>query len=87
MAEATQFTFKLSEVLEMLVKHLDVHEGQWSLLLGIQLSVGAFGPTPADTFPGGAVSLRELGIARVEAGTKPGPGSIVVDAAVVNPKE
>jgi len=86
MAEATQFTVDLKKLIELLIKNNNIHEGQWTLMLGIQVGPGNYGPNPEQLFPGVAVSFNQVGIQRLAPGeaTK-GPGAIVVDAAEVNP--
>ena len=87
MAESNQYTMTLKEVAELIVKKIDVHEGSWSLLLGVQIGVGNFGPTPDQTFPGATVTIQQIGIQRVDPNSPViNPGSVVVNAAVVNPK-
>ncbi len=88
MAEAKQYTVTLNEIVELIIKKIDIHDGQWNLLLGLQVGVGKFGPTPEQTFPGASVAISQVGIQRVEPGTPiDGPGVIVVDAAKVNPAQ
>jgi hypothetical protein len=88
MAEVNQYALPLKELLEVLIKHIDIHEGEWSLAIGFQVGVGGFGPTPEQTFPGATVTVHQVGIQRFISTTEtPGPGSIIVDAAKVNPKK
>jgi hypothetical protein len=87
MADINQYTLPLREVVELIIKANNIHEGQWSLLLGFQVATGAFGPTPDLSFPGAAVSVNQIGIQRHPAGVPTtGPGVIVVDAEKINPK-
>ncbi|MGA3306965.1 MAG: hypothetical protein ABSC26_13325 [Stellaceae bacterium] len=88
MAEVNQYTLKHLELIELLIKHTDVHEGLWTLMLGIQVQPGNFGPNPEQTFPGMAMTVAQIGIQRHAVGAPTtGPGVIVVDAAKVNPKK
>jgi hypothetical protein len=88
MADVNQFTIAHQELLELLIKHLGIHEGQWSLMLGLGVGSGNFGPTPNQTFPGVMVTVNQIGIQRLAPGMpQGGPGSVVVDAAKVNPKK
>jgi hypothetical protein len=87
MAEINQYTLTHKELLEALIKHTDVHEGQWSLLVGMAVGTGNFGPTPEQASPGVMVTLNQFGIQRVIAGIPVAPGSIVADAAKINPKK
>ena len=85
MPEINQYTLTHKELLELLIKLNKVHEGNWSLLIGLAVSTGMFGPTPDLTFPGAAVTFNQVGIQR-ETRTGPNPpGAIILDAAAVNP--
>lgn len=77
--------YTLREIVEMLIKQAGVHEGLWTLSLGLQIGVGHYGPTADQSFPGGAVTLQNLGIQKHPPGAPLAPGGFVVDAAVVNP--
>jgi hypothetical protein len=80
MADASQYTLPFKEIAEVMIKHLDLHEGYWSIFLkfGIQaanmsLNNSAFAPTAI-------VPVFEIGINReMEL------GPLGVDAAIVNP--
>jgi hypothetical protein len=87
MADVNQYALPLRELIELIIKANNVHEGQWSLLLGFQIATGMFGPTPEQAFPGAAISVNQIGIQRHPPGVPTtGPGVIVVDAEKVNPK-
>lgn len=85
MAEASQYWVKHRELLEMLIKQIGVHEGQWMLAANFGMGPGNFGPTPDEVAPGMVVVVNQMGIQRVEPGTVT-PPSLTLDAAVVNPK-
>lgn len=70
----------MKEVAELLVRHYDLHEGLFDLLLEYQFAFGNFGPSPAQITPGAMIGLAKLGLTRVD---KVGP--LTVDAAQVNP--
>jgi hypothetical protein len=53
----------------------------------MQVGTGTFGPTPDKMFPGASVSFVQFGIQKVDPDAPIMPGSIMVDAAVVNPKK
>ena len=80
MADQTQFTFVLKDVITALIRHQGLHEGIWGL--GIEFGFGAanFGPTPEDIFPSAFVQVQKLGLSRAEV-----EGPLAVDAAKVNP--
>ena len=83
--EVTQHLYSLRDIVELLVKQAGIHEGQWTLSLGIQIGVGQYGPTPDQTAPGAAVTIVNIGIQKHPVGAPIGPSGIVVDAAIVNP--
>lgn len=87
MADVNQYTVPHRELLELIIKHLDIHDGQWNLMLGLGVGSGNFGPAPDQTFPGVMVTVNQIGIQRIGPGVTQGPGSIVVDAAKVNPRK
>lgn len=70
----------VQEITAILIKHHDIHEGQYELSFEINIAVGAFALSEHGPLPGAAVTFSKLGIKRVEG--KP-PNS--VDAAEVNP--
>lgn len=85
MTEVTQYLYPLRDVVEMFIKKAGVHEGHWALSIGMQISAGTFGPSPDQAFPGAMLQFRELGIQRHPEGQPIGPGTMVLDAAQVNP--
>ena len=86
MAEANQFTVDLTKLTELLIKDADVHDGEWSLLLGLQIGVGSFG-IPGQQYPGAAVTLHNIGIQKFVPGNPRPEGAVILDAAKVNPKK
>jgi hypothetical protein len=84
MAEENQHAMELNQLVELLIKHNNVHEGRWSIMVGFQIGVGAYGPAE-QTYPGAAVTIQQIGIQRVEPGVQIAPGAFVLDAAEVNP--
>jgi hypothetical protein len=85
MADATQYLLKLEEIVELIIRKVDIHEGLWVASVGMQMGVGNFGPTPDQQFPGVAVTLNNLGIQKIDEQTAKTSPSKVVDAAKVNP--
>ena len=83
MPEVNQIFFTHKELLELLIKKADVHEGKWVLSANFGFSVGNFGPTPDQIAPGGIVVLLQTGIQRAVPET---PESMTLDAAIINPK-
>jgi hypothetical protein len=82
MPEVNQIFFTHRELLEMLIKKADLHEGKWVLSANFGFSAGNFGPAPDQLSPGAIVAIIALGIQRAAAET---PEAATLDAAVVNP--
>lgn len=81
MPETNQVTFSHEEIVEMLIKRQDIHDGFWSIVIQFGLGVGAL-PTPPSgkVVPSAIVQIAKIGIQRSD---NPNPGTI--DAAKVNP--
>ena len=75
-------SLSLRELAELLVKHYDLHEGLYDLLVELKVGVGSVptGPAESDRLPGATVAIASLGLSEAQ---KPGPTT--VDAAVINP--
>lgn len=86
MANPTQYTLSLREMVEMIIKSSDIHEGHWVPLVNIHLGTGNFGPTPEQTYPGAFTAVAGIGIQKSDPGAPLTPGGVIVDAATVNPK-
>ena len=80
--EIIEFPLSLREVTEVLIRHYDLHEGFYELLVEFQVGTGVFGPTPQSTLPGATVGLSKLGLMKVQV-----MGGNTLDAAIVNPKK
>jgi hypothetical protein len=86
MPDVNQYTVTLRDLIEILIKKSDVHEGNWALTVGWQIGTGTYGPSPEQSFPGIAATVTNVGIQRAAPGTPiDAPGTIIVDAAQVNP--
>lgn len=70
----------LKELAVLLVKHFKVHEGLYEVNLGLQIGIGAVGPTPENAVPGVMVGVSNIGLVKA---IKENPHT--VDAASVNP--
>ncbi len=70
----------LRELTELLIKHYDLHEGLYELLVEFQIGMGVIGPNPHDALPGASVGLSKLGLMKVQV-----MGNNTLDAAAVNP--
>ncbi len=73
-------TLSLRELAEVLVKHYDLSEGQYDLLLEYQIGIGAVGPDKENLVPGAMIGVTRLGLLRA---ANAGPNT--VDAAKINP--
>ena len=84
MPEVNQIFFSNKELLELLIKKADVHEGKWALAVNFGFSAGNFGPSPDQMAPGGIVAMMQAGIQRAAPET---PEAMTGDASVINPKK
>ena len=71
---------KLKEIVEILIKHYDIHDGLYDIAFELQLGLGNFGPSPEASLPGAALGI---GAVKLVKSTKTGPHT--VDASVANP--
>lgn len=82
MPESKNYVFGHTELAELLVKQLDLHEGLWGVF--IEFNFGAANvPQSADgksLAPAAIAAIKSIGIQRFDA-----PNNLTVDAAVVNP--
>jgi hypothetical protein len=81
MAEATQITFKHTELVELMIKKQEIHEGIWGLFVNFGFSASNIGSTPTDLSPAAIVGILGIGLQKFDK-----VSSIAVDAAVVNPR-
>lgn len=82
MPEVNQYLFSRNELIELLIKSANVHEGRWMLMGNFGFSPGNYGPTPDTMVPGSVVAVLQVGILR---SPPENPPEMSVDAAVVNP--
>lgn len=80
MAEASQYTLPYKELAEVIVKHLDIHEGFWCIFLRFGIQAANMSLNNSSFAPTAIVPVLEIGITR-EAELTP----LGVDAAEVNP--
>lgn len=86
MPATKEIVFSHAEVLELLVKKADVHEGLWALSFQLGMQIGRIPTGPETSFPGAAILIQSVGIQRMEEEAPIAPGSTFVDASKVNPK-
>jgi hypothetical protein len=82
MAGPTQYGFDLRELAVALIKEQNIRDGKWFAAIEFGLGTGLFGPTPADSFPGGFIQVKRILLAQADSAT---PERFIVDAARVNP--
>lgn len=70
----------LKELIVLIIKEKDLHEGIFTLELELQIAVGGFGPTPELVMPGAMFGVSRIGLTQVQQ-----VGPQTVDAAQVNP--
>lgn len=82
MPEAKSYTFGYTELAEVLVKKLDIHEGLWGLYIEFNFGAANVGASPdgKSLAPAAIAAIKSIGIQRFDA-----PNNLTVDAAVVNP--
>jgi len=81
MPQATQIVFKHRELVEMLIKSQEIHDGIWGLFVRFGIGATNLGPSDAELQPAAIVPILEIGLQKFEKET-----NISVDAAKVNPK-
>src|SRR5215831_1613614 len=84
MPEASQYVFTHKELVEMMVKRADLHEGKWMMMVTFGFSVANGGPSPDQMIPIAVAGVQSIAIQKATADAPP---SLVVDAAEVNPAE
>jgi hypothetical protein len=83
MPEASVYNFSHKDLVEILIRHLDIHDGIWAA--AFQLGMGNTqvpSPTGSEMLPAVVVTIFSVGLQRAD---KEGPGAL--DAAKVNPKK
>ena len=82
MPEVKNYTFEHTELAEILIRKLDLHEGFWGVYIEFGL-VGAnvpSGPDGKTVLPAAIDFVRKIGIQRFDE-----PNSLTVDASQANP--
>jgi hypothetical protein len=82
MPEANQYIFKLREILELLIKKADLHDGKWQLGFTYGLTALNAGPSPEQIVPGAIIGIMNVVLTKALDNS---PEALVADAAVVNP--
>lgn len=81
MPEISQITFSYRDLVEILVKQQDLHEGIWGLVLKFGIQATNIGPNDHDLKPAAIIPVLEIGLQKMDKET-----NLTVDAAKVNPK-
>lgn len=71
----------LKEVVTLILKKKEIHEGLYAAQVQFQISIGNFGMNNENVYPTAMVGISHFGISQVEEATP-----FTVDAAVVNPR-
>lgn len=72
----------MEDLAVLLVKHHNLHTGQYDLMIEFQVGSSNFGTDPSKIVPGMMVGIKRIGLVQHSGGAI---GSITVDAAMVNP--
>ena len=83
MPEQTEIMFSHKELVELMIKRQNIHEGLWMLSVRFGMQATNFGTAPdsSDVLPTALVPVIGIGIHRADKLT-----NISVDASVVNPR-
>ena len=82
MPEVDQYVLNHKELLALIIKASNCHEGRWMLMANFGIAPGNYGPSNDEMVPGVAIAVTKIGIKRAEPNT---PVEMTLDAAVVNP--
>jgi hypothetical protein len=82
MPEVQTYSFNHKELLEILIRASNIHEGTWMLQMNFGFTAGNFGPNDENVLPGIVSVVNNIGITRAPENA---PKALVVDAAEVNP--
>ena len=80
MAEASQYSFELSEVTKALIISQGLHNGIWALGIEFGMGAGNVGSTQEEAFPSAFVQIKKLGLVKADK-----ESMLALDAAKVNP--
>jgi hypothetical protein len=83
MPEQTEIMFTHKELLELMLKKQDIHEGIWmiSIKFGMQATNFGVAPDGSDVLPTAMIPVVAIGLHRAEK-----LSNVSVDASVVNPR-
>ena len=81
MPETSQIVFSHREIVELLLKQQDIHEGIWGLFIKFALNASNVGPSQTELTPAAIVGVIEIALQKFDQ-----ESNIALDAAKVNPK-
>jgi hypothetical protein len=82
MPEVSELTWTHKELIALMIKAANIHEGRWMIELKLSFAPVNSGPSEDQISPGIIVGVTNVGIRRELPGA---PSALVVDAAEVNP--
>jgi hypothetical protein len=82
MPEINELTWSHKELIGLLVRAANIHEGTWMIEFKFAFAPMNSGPSDDQIVPGLLIGLTTVGIRRALPGA---PAALVVDAAEVNP--
>lgn len=84
MPEAKNYVFGYTELAEILVKKLDIHEGLWGLYIEFNFGAANVNASPdgKGLAPAAIAAIKAVGLQKFDS-----PNNLTVDAAVVNPPQ
>lgn len=83
-SQIKQLLYTHEDLLRLMLKDQNIHEGYWMLLVRFNFGAGNVGTSadqPSDVHPTALVGVSGIGLERTNS-----LGPLVLDAAVVNPK-
>jgi hypothetical protein len=82
MPESKNYVFGYTELAELLVKKIDLHEGLWGLYVEFNFGAANINASPdaKSLAPAAIAAIKSIGLQRFDT-----PNNLTVDAAVVNP--
>jgi hypothetical protein len=75
-------TLSLKDLAVVLIKHYDLTEGVFDLMVEYQIGIGAVGPDKSSLVPGAMIGVSRIGLMPTTMS-----GINTVDASTVNPKK
>ena len=80
MPETTEINFSHREIVEMLIKKQDLHEGIWGLSIRFNFAASSIGPSSTEVYPSAVASVVQIGLHKFDT-----ESNLTLDAAKVNP--